>query len=159
MAASHPHLFQPPLSDENKIRKLVANHFHPDYAVLQWLPTADEEILTPNANEIVVFTSFFQRWFGLPVHDFLHGLLDHYQFELVHLNPNSILQITVFVHLCEIFLEIPPNFHLLKNDFFLNYQPSATNRKVVRGIDLHTCPRAGFLNLPLKTSCRGWDGT
>jgi hypothetical protein len=34
--------------------------------------------------------------------------------ELVHLNPNSILQIIIFVHLCETFLGILPNFPLLK---------------------------------------------
>jgi hypothetical protein len=131
MTASHLHMFQPSVSDENEIRKLVASHFLPDHAMLQWHPTAGEDILTPNTNEIVVFTSFFQRGFSLSVCDFLRGLLDHYQIELVHLNPNSILQIAVFIHLCEVFLGIPPNFPLFKNYFFLKYQSSAANRKVV----------------------------
>jgi hypothetical protein len=34
MAALHPHLFQPSLVDENETRKLVVNHFLPDYVVL-----------------------------------------------------------------------------------------------------------------------------
>jgi hypothetical protein len=84
-------------------------------------------VRTPNTNEIVVFASFFQHGFDLLVCDFLRGLLDHYQIELVHLNPNSILQITIFIHLCEVFLGIPPNFPLFKNYFFLKYQPTATN--------------------------------
>jgi hypothetical protein len=87
---------------------------------------------------------------------FLHGLLDHYQIEPIHLNPNSILHIAVFVHLCEVFLGIPLNFPLFKNYFFLKYQLSAANRKVVEGIGLQTHPRAGFLDLALKTSLRGW---
>jgi hypothetical protein len=71
--------------------------------------------------------SSFQRGFGLPACDFLCGLLHHYQIELVHLNPNSILQISIFVHLYEAFLGIPPNFSLFKNNFFLKYQLSITN--------------------------------
>jgi hypothetical protein len=122
MAASHPHLFQPSITDESEIHKLVANHFLPDCVVLQWRSTAGDELPTPNTNEIVVFSSIFQHGFGLSTYDFFLGLLDHYQIELVHLNPNSILQIIVFVHLCEAFLDIPPNFPLSKNYFFLKYQ-------------------------------------
>jgi hypothetical protein len=127
MAASHQHLFQMSTMDENEIRKLVVNHFLPDRAVLQWRPTAGEDILTPNTTEIVVFYSFFQCGFGLPACDFLRELLDHYQIKLVHLNLNSILQIAIFVHLCEAFLGISPNFPQFKNYFFLKYQPGAAN--------------------------------
>jgi hypothetical protein len=122
MATSHPHLFQASAANESKIRKLVANHFLPDRAVLQWHPAASEDLPTPNTNEIVVFSSSFQCRFSLSACDFFHGLLDHYQIELVHLNPNSILQIAIFVHLYEAFLGIPPNFPLFKNYFFLKYQ-------------------------------------
>jgi hypothetical protein len=64
---------------------------------------------------------------------FLHGLLDHYQIELVNLNPNYILQIAIFVHLCEAFLGILPNIPLFKNYFFLKYHLSTSNRKVIGG--------------------------
>jgi hypothetical protein len=110
-------------------------------------------------NEIVVFTSFFQRGFSLLTCHFFRGVLDHYKIELVHLNPNSVLQIAIFIHLSEAFLGIPPNFPLFKSYFFLKYQPSATNRKVIGSVGLQTHPRAGFLDLPLKTSLRGWHRT
>jgi hypothetical protein len=90
MAASHPHLFQQFVADESEILKLIANCFLPDRVVLQWRPAPREDIPTPNTNEIVVFSSF-RRGFGLPAYDFLRGLLQHYQIELVHLNSNSIL--------------------------------------------------------------------
>jgi hypothetical protein len=115
MAALHPHLFHQSVADESEIRQLVVNCFLPDHAVLQWRPTIGEDIPTPSRKDIVVFSSFFQHGFGLPANDFLHGLLDHYQIELFHLNPNFILQIPVFVHLCEAFLGIPLNFPLFKN--------------------------------------------
>jgi hypothetical protein len=76
MAASHLHMFQQSTVDESKILKLVENQFLPDRVVLQWWPAAGEDILTPNIKEIVVFSSF-QRGFGLPTCDFLHGLLQH----------------------------------------------------------------------------------
>jgi hypothetical protein len=116
------------------------------------VPAAGEDIPTPNTEEIVVFSSFFQHGFGLPACDFLCELLDYYQIELVHLNPNSILQIIVFIYLCEAFLGIPPSFPLFKNYFFLKYQPNAANHKVVGGVRLQMRPRASFLDLPLKTS-------
>jgi hypothetical protein len=107
MAALHPHIFQPSVLDQSEIRKLVANHFLLDRVVLQWHPAAREDIPTPNTNEIVVFSSFFQCGFGLPSYDFFHGLLGHYKIELVHLNPSSIHQIPIFIHLCEAFLGNP----------------------------------------------------
>jgi hypothetical protein len=88
---------------------------HLDPLPLPWPPpifpchVAIEDVPTPNMNEIVVFASFFQYGFGPPICDFLHSLLDYYQIELVHLNPNSILQIAIFIHLCEAYLGIPPN--------------------------------------------------
>jgi hypothetical protein len=79
---------------------------------------AGEDLPTLNTNEIVVFSSFFQLGFSLLACDILCGLLNHYQIKLVDLNPNSILQIAIFVHLREAFLGILPNFPLLKNYFF-----------------------------------------
>jgi hypothetical protein len=151
MATSHPHLFQSSIADESEICKLVSNHILLDRVVLQWHPTTGEDLKTPNTKEIVVFSSF-QRGFGLPACDLFYGLLDHYQIEIFHLNPNSILQIIIFVHLCEAFLGIPPNFPLFKKYFFLKYQLSVANRKVIEGGGLQTHPRVGFLDLPMKTS-------
>jgi hypothetical protein len=85
--------------------------------MLRWRLAVGEEISTPNTKEIGVLSYFFQRGFGLPTCDFFHGLLQHYQIELVHLNPNSILQITIFVHLREAFIGIPLSFPLFKNYF------------------------------------------
>jgi hypothetical protein len=158
MATSHPQLFQQSTVDESKITKFVANCFLPDRVVLQWCPVAGEDIPTRITNEIVVFSSFLQRGFVLSAYDFLWGLIQHYQIELVHLNPNSILQIVVLVHLCEAFLGIPPNFPLFKNYFFLKFQPGTTNQKVIDGVHLHTLPNSGFFDLPMKTSLQGGKG-
>jgi hypothetical protein len=159
MVAFHPHMFQQSDADESEILKLVENHFLPDRAMFQWRPAIGEDIPTPNTMDIMVLSSFMQWGFGLPTCDFLRGLLQHYQIELVHLNPNSILQIAVFVLLCEAFLGIPPSFPLFKNYyFFLKYQPSASNRKKVEGVGLQTRPLSGFFDLPMKLFVQFRDG-
>jgi hypothetical protein len=133
----------------------MEKHLLPDYVVAQWRPVKDEEIPTPHTNDIVMLMSFFQRGVGLPSCEFLCGLLHHYQIELVHINPNSILQIAIFVHLCKCYLTIHPNFPLFKHYFFLKYQPSAAKRKVIGGVDIQSRPHCNFLDLPLKTSLKG----
>lgn len=56
----------------------------------------------------VVFAPFLIRDLGLLISPFFCGLLDYYSLNLTHLNPNSVLHIAIFVHLCEAFLRISP---------------------------------------------------
>jgi hypothetical protein len=150
MAASRPEMFQKSTVDKSKILKLVWNHFLPYREVLRWRPANGEDIPTPNTNKIVVSSFFFQRGFGLPTCKFLHGLLHHYKIEIIHLNSNSILQIIIFVHLCEAFLGVPLNFPLFRSYFLLKYQSNADKWKVIGGIGLQMCPCSGLLDLPMK---------
>ena len=50
--------------------------------------------------ETVVFRSFYEKGFTLPMGMFFRGLLFFYGLEVTHLKPNSIAQITIFIHLC-----------------------------------------------------------
>jgi hypothetical protein len=59
MAASHPNMSRLSSVNEGKLLKLVENHLLPNSVVLQWQSVKDEDIPTPNTNEIVVLTSFF----------------------------------------------------------------------------------------------------
>jgi hypothetical protein len=113
--------FSHPSRMKVRFAKLIVNRFLPDCVVLQWHPATGKNITTPNTNEIVVFFSFFQCGFGLSAYDFFCGLLDHYKIELFLLNPILILQITVFIHLCEVVVGIPSSFSLFKNYFFFKY--------------------------------------
>jgi hypothetical protein len=84
-----------------------------------FLPTSFSSGPTPNTNEIIVSKAFFQWGFGLPTCDYFHGLLHHYKIKLVPLNLSSVLQVVIFVPLCEAYLIILPNFTLFKYNFFL----------------------------------------
>ena len=68
------------------------------------------------------------------------GLLFHWRIQLHHLAPNSILHISIFVHLCEAFLGIHPHFDLFKSLFSLNPHPNGRNIARVGGTDLQLCP-------------------
>ena len=68
-------------------------------------------------DEIVMFTPIYDCRFATPAHDFLRGLLFFYELELIHLDPNSILQLSLYIHLCEAILGIDPHFHLWRHLF------------------------------------------
>jgi hypothetical protein len=69
-------------------------------------------VLTEDTHESVVYVPFLIRGLALPVSPFFHDLLDFYELNLTHLNPNSIFQVSIFVHLCEAFFGNLPHFGL-----------------------------------------------
>jgi hypothetical protein len=60
---------------------------------------------TEDTHESVVYIPFLIRGLALPISPFFRGLLNFYNLNLTHLNPNSILQISVFVHCAKPTLE------------------------------------------------------
>jgi hypothetical protein len=65
----------------------------------------------------VACTTFYERGFGVPSHQFLCSLLYFYGLELHHLTPFGILHTVAFVTLCEAYMGIEPHFNLW-NYFF-----------------------------------------
>src|SRR5436190_19330285 len=82
------------------------------------------------------FTSFFYWGFSLPTSSFFRGLLYFYGIELVNLNPNSILQISAFIYLCEVFLGVRPHFNLFRYLFALKLTQKSVQINVVGGAGL-----------------------
>jgi hypothetical protein len=89
---------------EVKIQALVDRGLLQPKAEVEWTTAAGEEFPTEDVKEQVVFVSFFERGFNLPVGDFFRGLLYYYKLELVHLLPNSITVVSTFIHFCEAYL-------------------------------------------------------
>ena len=81
-------------------------------AFTEWLLPGDEDKPSPPEGYVVSFALLHERGFAVPAHKFLRGLLDYYQVELQHLNPNGIQHIVAFIALCEGFLGISPHFDL-----------------------------------------------
>jgi hypothetical protein len=67
---------------------------------------------TPAEGYVMACTTFYDRGFGVPSHQFLRSLLQSYSLELHHLTPLGILHITIFMILCEAYIGIEPHFNL-----------------------------------------------
>src|SRR3989337_2024289 len=78
-----------------------------------------ENFPNPNKEERVCFISFLMRGLGFPIRPFLRGLLEFYGIQLHNLTPGSILHISRFVALCEIFLGCEAHFELWRKYFCL----------------------------------------
>jgi hypothetical protein len=81
-----------------------------------WVPK-DPALLAPTEGYVVSFMAFHERGFAVPPHPFLHSLVRSYGLELHHLTPSGVLQIAVFVTLCEAYLWVDPNLDLWKYFF------------------------------------------
>src|SRR5438105_2132976 len=104
---------------EEELEKIVEDQVLSAKDLVGWRAASDELFPTADTEEIVAFTSFFYRGFSLPTSSFFRGLLYFYGIELVNLNPNSFLQISAFIHLCEAFLSVRPHFALFRHLFAL----------------------------------------
>ena len=54
----------------------------------------------------------FARGFGLPVSQFFHNFLDHFQMQPHHLGANVVMLLSAFVTLCESYLSMRPSLGL-----------------------------------------------
>jgi hypothetical protein len=115
-------------------------------------------IPTEDTHESVVYVLFLIRGLALPVSPFFCGLLDFYELNLMHLNPNSILQISIFVHLCEAFLGILPHFGLWKYLYHCRPRMAGGQHQLVGGasLKLGRGRKTEYLDIPLKDSIKGW---
>ena len=63
-----------------------------------------------------MFLTHFVRGLGFPLHPFVRGLMFYYGLDFHDLAPNSILNISTFIVVCEAFLRIPPHFVPMAED-------------------------------------------
>jgi hypothetical protein len=67
----------------------------------------------------VLFTSYISCELALPISPFFLLLLEEFGLQLQHLTPHSILQVAIFVHLCEMFVGVAPCTSLFRYFFML----------------------------------------
>ena len=97
------------ISDEATLNALVVDAVLPDRVTTRWRPSFGEEFPTPRTDELVVCEDYFYQGFGVPIHPFLHRLIDYYGISLCNLNPNSILHVSIFINFCEAYLGTLPH--------------------------------------------------
>jgi hypothetical protein len=113
---------------------------------------------TEDTHESVVYVPFLIRGLALPISPFFCGLLDFYNLNLTHLNPNSILQISIFVHLCEAYLGILPHFGLWKYLYHCRPVMAGGQHQLVGGasLEMRHGRKTEYLDIPLKDNIKGW---
>ena len=111
-----------------------------------------------NSTEIPMFAHFCERGLSLPASDFFRGLLEFYKIEHVHLNPNGIFHVAIFVHFCEAFLGIRPHWALFWKIFRVKPQPNKINPAVVggAGIQMREKMEEAYFKYKLIDSNQDW---
>jgi hypothetical protein len=142
-------------SRREDLEEIVMDGILLDKVMAGWHPAEGERFLNPHAGKLVIFEDFYRRGFGLPAHPLLRKLLLYYGISLVHLNPNSILDLAIFINLCKAFLGIEPHFNLFCYFFHLK---SFAGAKVVGEtyLVLRDGKAAEHKPVLLSTSNKGW---
>lgn len=128
-----------------------------------WLFADDEDVPAPPEGYVVSFAHFHERGFGTPASKFFRGLLHYYGIKLQNLNPNSILQVAVFVTLCKGYLGIDPNFALWKYFFYASVFLKTVKKGVTAPVrmggvmfQLRSYRAAEYITIKAAPSHKGW---
>jgi hypothetical protein len=143
---------------ESDLLHLVSIRVLPPKELCSWRICRGVTVLTEDTHESVIYVPFLIRGLALPISPYFRGLLDFYRLNLTHLNPNSILQVSVFVHLCEAFLGVLPHFGLWK--YLYHYRPrmAGGQHQLVGGasLEMRRGRKTDYLDIPLKDNIKGW---
>ena len=94
-----------PTTTEDQLHELVSDGLIQSKDIAEWRVPSKHWVPAPGPSEIVLFVSFIRAGLCLPASAFLHQFLGYFGVNLNHLTPNVVLHLSVFVHLCEAFLE------------------------------------------------------
>ena len=93
---------------------------------------------------------------GISCSSFFEGLLEFWALSLCNLHPNTILHVSIFIHLYEAYLGILPHFNLFRHLFWLK-KNGGGGSKEVRGVYLQLWDgmASEYITIPLNTSLKG----
>ena len=139
---------------ESDLETLVSAGLWLEKSIVQWRPALGEDRPYENAGEIVAFAPYPERGLGFPCSFFFSRLLRYYRIQLHHLTPNSLVHISIFVHLCEAFLDIEPHFEPFRFLFHLKPQPDSFILDVIGGVGLQLRHRKDRVYIPYSLSSK-----
>ena len=108
-----------PATTDDQLRELVGNGLIQSKDIAEWRAPGEHRVPALDPGEIILFVSFVRAGLCLPASAFLHRFLNYFGVTLNHLTPNVVLHLSIFVHLCETFLGIPPSLFLFRFFFRL----------------------------------------
>lgn len=92
----------------------------------------------------------------MPYCSFFRGHIYFYGLELLNLNPNSLLYISIYIHLCDAFLGIRPYFDPFRSLFIVRPLPSPTHRNAIGGVGLQQRNTSVYFQIPLPCANLDW---
>jgi hypothetical protein len=134
---------------ESNLLHLVDVGILPPKELCSWRICRGVTVPIEDTHESVVYVPFLIHGLALPISPFFRGLLDFYNLNLTHLNPNSIPQISIFVHLCEAYLGVLPHFGLWKYLYHCPLMGGAS-------LEMRRGRKMEYLDILLKDSIKGW---
>jgi hypothetical protein len=142
---------------ESDLLHLVDVVVLPPKELCSWRICRGVTVPMEDTHESVVYVPFLIHGLALPISPFFRDLLDFYDLNLTHLNPNSILQ-SIFIHLCEAYLGILPHFGLWKYLYHCRLGMAGGQHHLVGGasLELRCRRKTEYLNIPLKDNIKGW---
>ena len=147
-----------PTTGEDQLRELVSDGLIQSKVIAEWRVPGEHRVPAPGPGEIVLFVSFVRAGLCLPASAFLHQFLGYFGVSLNHLTPNAVLHLSVFVHLCEAFLGIPPSLSLFRFFFRLKPQPHREETSALGGcgIQFRQGLKIKFFDYDLVDSVKDW---
>ena len=118
-----------PTMTKDQLRELVGDGLIQSKDIAEWRVPGEHRVPAPGPGEIILFVSFIHAGLCLPASAFLHRFLCYFGISLNHLAPNAVLYLSIFVHLYETFLGIPPSLSL----FRLKPQPRRDDTSILGG--------------------------
>nr|CAB3486571.1 unnamed protein product [Digitaria exilis] len=108
-------------SEESVEKWTAADVFHPGELVECRVPTKDDTPSPSILGDQFVILSLNHIMCGLRMDasDFMVSVLAHYGIEWSHLTPNSITALSIFAHLCEAYLGVPPTVEVFAHFYRL----------------------------------------
>ncbi|KAK1648153.1 hypothetical protein QYE76_065958 [Lolium multiflorum] len=103
-----------------------------------------------------MFVAFLFRGLSLPSHEFLRSLLFFYGIQLWQLTPNSILHLSIFITVCEAFLDIDPHWGLWRKIFYVKRHNDSNGPPVVGGVGFVVRKEVDYFDYRMKESVQGW---
>jgi hypothetical protein len=104
------------------LQKLMKHGFMSAVELETYQVLMDPVLPAPAEGYVVSFMAFYEQRFDVPLHPFLHSLLQYYGLELYHLTASGVLHIAVFITLCEAYLGVDPDLDLWKY-FYCVHRP------------------------------------
>jgi hypothetical protein len=104
--------------------------------------------------EFILFTSYISCGLALSISPFFLLLLKEFGLQLQHLTPHSVLQVAIFVHLCEMFVGVAPYTSLFRNFFVL--VKSGKTRDHIGAYYFQTRPDPAVVYIPTLGGTR-WE--